>query len=197
MQFRFVCFVNRHASGRVTVTPLTLPGLAVHATSVERASEELVLALSDRIVVMNAGRIEQLGKPEEIYRYPATRFVADFIGRANFIETLVEGVSNNVATVRLFGKPFRITLHNVDFKAGEKVTAMMRPEAIKLVRDVSAHQVKIEQAMYLGTEVEYMISFDGHTWSVSDPDPRTGRAFMEGEIVGVNVVEDAVHLLKS
>lgn len=158
--------------------------------------QDEAMSLSDRIVVMNAGRIEQMGKPEEIYRYPTTRFVADFIGRANFLETLVESVKDRVATVRLLGKPFRVTLHNVDFKAGEKAIAMMRPEAIRLVRDISLRQAKIEQAMYLGTEVEYMIGFDGQSWSVSDPDPRSGRAFMEGEMVGVDVVEDAVHLLK-
>jgi len=65
MQFRFVCFVNRHASGRVTVTPLTLPGLAVHATSVERASEELVLALSDRIERAHPRRIVEFVRSGE------------------------------------------------------------------------------------------------------------------------------------
>ncbi|RMF80390.1 MAG: ABC transporter ATP-binding protein, partial [Chloroflexi bacterium] len=50
------------------------------------------MALSDRIVIMNAGRIEQIGVPSQIYRYPQTRFVADFIGRANFVETEIEAV---------------------------------------------------------------------------------------------------------
>jgi len=60
------------------------------------------MALSDQIVVMNAGKIEQIGEPEAIYRYPATRFVADFIGRANFYETVVEGLEDGHAVVKLF-----------------------------------------------------------------------------------------------
>ena len=63
------------------------------------------MALSDVVVVMNAGRVEQAGPPDEVYRRPATRFVADFIGRANFVEGLVERVdSTGTVDVSLFGR---------------------------------------------------------------------------------------------
>ena len=97
--------------------------------------------------------------------------------------------------VPLFGQVLRIPLRQELFKAGEQVTVMMRPEAIRLVRDPSLKQVKIEQVMYLGREVEYTITFDNHTWAVADTDPRAGRAFAEGETVGMTMVEDATHLL--
>jgi len=158
--------------------------------------QDEAMALSDRIVVMNAGKIEQMGQPEDIYRYPTTRFVADFIGRANFTETVVESVDDQSAVVRLFDQPLRIPLHHVTFRPGEQATVMMRPEAVKLTRNPDAKQVKIEQVMYLGTEVEYTIAFDNRVWTVSDTDPRTGRAFAEGEFAGMTVVEDAVHMLK-
>ncbi|MBL8156479.1 MAG: ABC transporter ATP-binding protein, partial [Anaerolineae bacterium] len=61
--------------------------------------QDEAMALSDRIVVMNAGKIEQVGPPEEIYRYPTTRFVADFIGRANFLDTVVDAVEEGQAVV--------------------------------------------------------------------------------------------------
>ncbi|MBK8020978.1 MAG: ABC transporter ATP-binding protein [Chloroflexi bacterium] len=159
--------------------------------------QDEAMALSDRIVVMNAGRIEQMGQPEEIYRYPTTRFVADFIGRANFFESSVDGIENGCALVQMFGKTLRIPLHQTTFRAGEKVTAMMRPEAVKLAADPTLKQVKIEQVMYLGSEVEYTIAFDGQVWAVSDSDPRAGRAFAEGDMAGVTVIDDAVHLLKT
>src|SRR5687768_6391398 len=63
------------------------------------------MALSDLVVVMNAGRIEQAGPPDEVYRRPATRFVADFIGRANFVEGLVERADGTgTVDVSLFGR---------------------------------------------------------------------------------------------
>ncbi|MBL8164689.1 MAG: ABC transporter ATP-binding protein, partial [Anaerolineae bacterium] len=159
--------------------------------------QDEAMALSDRIVVMNAGKIEQMGKPEEIYRYPSTHFVADFIGRANFLDTTVETVEADSIVVRLFGQPYHVAPHQVKFRVGERVTAMMRPEAIRLLNDPAAKQVKIESAMYLGTEVEYTVAFDNQVWTVSDNDPRSGMAFKEGETVGMQVLESAVHLLKA
>ncbi len=59
------------------------------------------MAMSDKVVVMNEGRIEQIGTPEEIYQKPRTKFVADFIGVANFVETEVVDVHNGEASVKL------------------------------------------------------------------------------------------------
>ena len=158
--------------------------------------QDEAMALSDQIVVMNAGKIEQIGEPEAIYRYPATRFVADFIGRANFYETVVEGLEDGHAVVKLFEQPFRIALQQVRFSPGERVTVMMRPEAIHLTNDPALKQVKIESAMYLGSEVEYTVRFDDRVWTVADADARGGRAFREGVMAGMTVVESALHLLK-
>ena len=61
------------------------------------------MALSDLVVVMNAGRVEQAGRPDEVYRRPTTRFVADFIGRANFLEGPVTAVEGSSAVMELLG----------------------------------------------------------------------------------------------
>ena len=159
--------------------------------------QDEAMALSDRIVVMNTGKIEQMGKPEEIYRYPATRFVADFIGRANFLDTSIEKIEDTCAVVNLFGQPFRIPLHQTDFSPGERTTVMMRPEAIRLVRDGAAKQVRIESAMYLGSEVEYMVMVDDQLWAVADTDPHAGQTFAEGSTVGMRIMASSLHLLKA
>ncbi len=159
--------------------------------------QDEAMALSDRIVVMNAGKIEQMGKPEDIYRYPATRFVADFIGRANFLDTKIQAIDDNCAVVSAFGQTFRVPLQQTPFSVGEHATLMMRPEAIRLAHDPSAKQVRIESAMYLGTEVEYMVMVDDQLWSVADTDPRTGRAFDEGATAGMTILESSLHLLKA
>src|SRR5690606_18947418 len=72
----------------------------LHITSVYVTHDQVeAMALSDRIVVMNNGQIEQMGSPEEIYRHPVSRFVADFIGRANFLEATVLSANGKEATV--------------------------------------------------------------------------------------------------
>jgi iron(III) transport system ATP-binding protein len=152
------------------------------------------MALSDRIVVMNKGNIEQMGTPEEIYRYPTTRFVADFIGRANFLPVTVNAAQSNQAQVAILGKRLEVPAR-FDVTRDTKVTAMLRPEALSLQQDAALPQAKIEQAMYLGTEIEYVVALDGHRLTVVDNDPRHKQMFAEGESVGVDFIPEAIHLL--
>jgi iron(III) transport system ATP-binding protein len=152
------------------------------------------MALSDRVVIMNDGHIEQIGTPEEIYRRPATRFVADFIGRANFVEARVEAVQAQAVTVTMFGQT--VTLP-VEFspKAGETVVAVIRPEALRLDSDPALPQAKVAQAMYLGSSVDYVVEVDGQPFTVVEADPRFGHVYKEGQTVGITFVPETVHLL--
>jgi len=152
------------------------------------------MALSDRIVVMNKGKIEQMGTPEEIYHYPKTRFVADFIGRANFLPATAKAVTNGQVSLSLLGKQIE-TRAPFEIAAGTEVTAMLRPEALLLRKDASLPQAIIEQAMYLGTEIEYLINLDGTTITIADNDPRRQHMFAEGETIGIDFIPEAVHLL--
>lgn len=152
------------------------------------------MALSDRIVVMNKGEIEQIGTPEEVYRYPTTRFVADFIGRANFLSVDVDAVEGQSGSLSILGKrlvvPARFALTQ-----RQTVTAMLRPEALSLREDETLPQAQIEQAMYLGTEIEYIVTLEGHRLIIADNDPRRQHMFAEGQSVGVDFIPEAVHLL--
>jgi iron(III) transport system ATP-binding protein len=152
------------------------------------------MAMSDRIVVMNAGRIEQIGTPRDIYRWPTSRFVADFIGRANFVETRAESVSGESVTVTLLGQQVRVTMASPP-SVGSPLTAVLRPEGLKLRADSQLTQAQVEQAMYLGTELEYMVRLGEQTLIVVENDPRDQQIFAEGETVGVDVIPDIVHLL--
>ncbi|MBZ0304999.1 MAG: ABC transporter ATP-binding protein [Anaerolineae bacterium] len=152
------------------------------------------MAMSDRIVIMNSGRVEQIGKPEEIYRHPRTRFVADFIGRANFIQTEADSIAGSEATVRLLGQTVSVPILDSAIPS-KKLTAVLRPEGLKLRRDTSLQQVRIEQVMYLGSEVEYLVETNGQTIIVVDTDPRAEEIFNEGEQVGIDFFPNTVHLL--
>jgi iron(III) transport system ATP-binding protein len=150
------------------------------------------MALSDLVVIMNNGRVEQTGKPEEIYRYPKTRFVADFIGRANFIETNVEPTPDGQATIIIFDE--RVTMRQPNQPVSGHAIAMLRPEALSLRNDPALPQGVVEQAMYLGSEVEYIVSLQGHQLVVVDNDPQS-EVFREGQHVGVAFVPEGLHLL--
>lgn len=90
--------------------------------------QEEALSISDRVAVMNQGKIEQIGTPAEIYLKPATRFVADFVGVNNFLEAVV--LENGT----LLWEGYRLSLPNGgDLAVGEKVTLVVRPEDVTLL----------------------------------------------------------------
>ena len=127
--------------------------------------QEEALALSDRIAVMDRGRVEQVGGPEELYDAPKTLFVAGFIGTSNLLPGTIESVENGEALVRLESGP-RCLARAGGAKPGDAVDVAIRPEAIALDRDdpeavpdegpslVGA----IQQSAYLGTSVSHIVA---------------------------------------
>jgi ABC-type Fe3+/spermidine/putrescine transport system ATPase subunit len=121
------------------------------------------MTLSDRIAVMNRGRFEQLGTPSEVYETPATRFVAEFLGRTvSFLAT----VARNHAGVWLEPNQSsaRIAVSNelaAPFGAGDSVCILIRPEDIEILpaAEPGPNQLAatIEQAAYLGDHFEYQV----------------------------------------
>jgi len=96
--------------------------------------QEEALTMSDRIAVMSAGHVEQVGTPEEIYDSPATPFVAGFIGSANLLDAKVESVRGDVAAVRLAGdRVVQVPICNEHpFTTGDQGMVMVRPERVHL-----------------------------------------------------------------
>jgi spermidine/putrescine ABC transporter ATP-binding subunit len=90
------------------------------------------LTLSDRVVVMDRGRVEQVGRPEEVYRRPATAFVARFLGRANFLTGVVAAIDAAGATVALDSGPTVRSARREAVRAGDRVQVALRQESIRL-----------------------------------------------------------------
>ena len=131
--------------------------------------QEEALALSDRIAVMNGGRVEQLGSPEELYDRPATRFVADFIGTTNLLAGTLESVSTTGAVVRLEGGE-RCLSGPARAGVGAAVELVIRPEAMTLAPDDGSPRAEgparelrghVLQSAYLGTSVSHRVRTDG------------------------------------
>jgi iron(III) transport system ATP-binding protein len=148
--------------------------------------QEEALAISDRVVVMRDGKIEQVGSPHQLYTRPATRFVADFIGSANFLPGHFDG-----AEVDLFGYRWP---HEQDVAHGA-VTVMMRPEAVEFALDGEAgFEAMVRSTAYLGAVTEYVFEVAGHEVFAN----LTGTGMSEarpGDLVRLRLKPAAVSLL--
>lgn len=120
------------------------------------------LSMSDKIVLMNKGKIEQLGSPEEIYNKPKSVFVADFIGNANFVDATIERINNNAITVNIQNNLIDISKDNSfsKFIQGEEVYLAIKPEAVKISKSNSKFKGKVCSKFFLGSSMEYEIEFD-------------------------------------
>ncbi len=122
--------------------------------------QEEALTMSDRIAVMSAGHVQQIGSPRDIYETPANRFVADFIGETNLLAVTVEQIANGVATVLLPGG------HRITCPAGATLGPChlsIRPERLTLVPTGGDLEAVVERVVYLGTDLQILARLDGGT----------------------------------
>jgi putative spermidine/putrescine transport system ATP-binding protein len=159
------------------------------------------LALSDRIVVMSRGRVEQIGTPREIYETPRTRFVADFIGASNLLPGQVAGPSRDGAVIRVAGVSLTSN-HGGDAAAGQAVTVLIRPERVRLVPpagDRPGPNVLAGRAadvVYLGEDLQVTVEVEGRvTLAASLKAGDTDKDLAPGAAVTVWIAPDDVRLL--
>ncbi len=153
------------------------------------------MTLSDRIVVMNQGKIDQVGTPAEIYRRPRTRFVADFIGRANFVEGIVHERRNGALIVSALGAILTIPAADTTAQAGDPVTLVVRPEMVELNAPQAQLTGTIRRTSYLGSVVEYDIEVAGQLLSLVEHDPRHTEIYGEGQTLTLRLLEDCLYVL--
>ena len=126
------------------------------------------LAMSHVVAVMNAGRIEQMGRPRDIYDNPVSHFVADFIGSCNFLKgTVVRELDGGEYRVRIEGTEVTGS-SRLDWKVGDETLVAVRPENVEVVRqdeevnsadaDDGALEAVVEARGYLGEAVEHLVS---------------------------------------
>jgi iron(III) transport system ATP-binding protein len=151
------------------------------------------MTLSDHIVVMSKGRIMQVGTAHEIYRRPANAFVADFIGKANFLPAQVVGAFPNRLDLQVLGRTFSIESPDGAPRVGEHATLLVRPEAIIIDRNGDGYMGHVRRTAYLGAIVEYDVEVIGTVLSLTQYDPR--EVYPVGTEVSVQLVKDALYLL--
>jgi iron(III) transport system ATP-binding protein len=112
------------------------------------------LAISDRIVVMDRGKISQIGSPDELYRRPGNRFVAEFIGEANFLPARLEAMEDGQAQIAVGSQRLQVVSPKL---APGPVTILARPEAIRIRTQGDGLPGTIQKVSYLGSSADYTV----------------------------------------
>jgi len=153
--------------------------------------QDEALSMSDRVAVMSAGEVQQIGTPEEIYRHPANRFVAEFVGRVNLIEGLVSGSDGGGLVVDVADSSHRLTVHDGAGASGN-VTVAVRPEAVTVMRlddhsvnGMNTWEADVATVAFLGDHYEYEVNAGPLALTV-----QSSRR-VEGDRIRVHIPPDA------
>ncbi|WP_315117265.1 ABC transporter ATP-binding protein [uncultured Clostridium sp.] len=140
--------------------------------------QEEALTMSDRIVVMNKGDIEQLGTPEELYEKPKTKFVADFLGETNILEGETIKVKETEVLLNLEEEKDIIRIPNLNYHIGDKFVVSVRPERIRIKNEVGEGDVwlqcKFKERIYIGSNIKTVMIL------------KNGKEIIVNEAVGQN-----------
>jgi spermidine/putrescine transport system ATP-binding protein len=154
--------------------------------------QDEALIMSDRIAVMNQGRVEQVGSPEELYERPRTRFVADFLAVRNLLQATVRSVEKGRVSLLTRGGATLTAADDGQWREGAEVWVGLRPERIALApAGGGGLQGTIEDEVYLGDRTEWLLSVAGDVLTVSQP-ARHGPTLRRGDTVALSVPPEAV-----
>ena len=165
------------------------------------------MAMSDRIVVMNSGRIEQVDTPEEIYLHPASVFVADFVGRANFVPAQAQEVGEDgMAEIEALGQKIRV--HSSEgakeaVREGKETVVLVRPESMRIQptdekpATLTGSLGQVVTSIFYGETVEYEIETEFGSLVCVVSDPRAEDLLEEGQYVRLGIESEKAWLLPS
>jgi len=159
--------------------------------------QEEAVTLSDRVVIMNAGKIQQIGTPQEIYAHPINYFVTDFIGKANFLEGRVANIlSQGEIEVDIKGVKYKVSIPKNTFSEGDRIFLVIRPESAELEPKKSgAINGIISQVIYLGSRMVYEIKVEKNFLTVEITNPQEHKIYSIGEEVSVILKEKSLHVI--
>jgi len=170
----------------------------LHITSVYVTHDQSeAMSISDRVVVMREGRVEQEGTPLELYGRPKNRFVAEFIGKVNFLESRVVA-----GGVEIQGRRFTVDLRETGLREGDRAECTIRPEGIRIEEVANTEQApfvgRVQRATFLGSVVEYEVSVEGLSpLLVQTSNPLEGRIHKVGSSVRVEFPTGTLYVLAS
>ena len=147
--------------------------------------QEEALSMSDTVVVMANGQIQQIGSPTDIYNEPENAFVADFIGESN----IVDGMMLQDYKVRFSGQTFECV--DKGFAKNERVDVVVRPEDVDVVApEKGMLQGLVTSVTFKGVHWEIIVDINGFKWMIQTTD-----FVAEGEHIGLYIEPDAIHIM--
>ena len=147
--------------------------------------QEEALTMSDTVVVMSKGYIQQIGTPEDIYNEPTNSFVADFIGESN----ILDGVMMRDFVVEFAGREF--TCVDRGFDKQELVNVVVRPEDIEVVPAIQGQLTGIvKSVVFKGVHFEMRVEQAGYEWII-----HSTKASQPGELIGMNIGPEEIHIM--
>ena len=142
--------------------------------------------MSDRVVVMDKGKIQQVGTPQDIYNEPQNAFVADFIGESN----ILDGVMKKDFEVSFSGNTFKCL--DKGFDVDENVDVVVRPEDVDIVPcDKGMLEGVVTSVAFLGVHYEIIVDIGGFKWMIQTTDEHSVN-----DKVGLFIEPDAIHIMK-
>ena len=148
--------------------------------------QEEALAMSDTVVVMDKGCIQQIGSPVDIYNEPKNAFVADFIGESN----ILDGIMRKDFEVEFFGHRYECL--DKGFGRNEPVDVVIRPEDIDIVPPEGGRlTAEVTRVIFKGTFYDTFVDVAGFTWLIQTTD-----VHQVGDIIGISLDPDAIHIMK-
>jgi ABC-type Fe3+/spermidine/putrescine transport system ATPase subunit len=175
----------------------------LHITTVFVTHDQFeAMAISDRLVVMKDGLIEQVGTPIEIYERPANEFIAAFVGYVNFMEGRIESIdetTRDTVVITDYG-PLEITLEQDDVKPGDDVFMVIRPESISLSLDCGGKRRNVicgtlVSYMYAGSIAKCTVMIGEKKMIIDQYNPRDAQQFLHAAKVEMEIPR-SIHLLK-
>ena len=147
--------------------------------------QEEALTMSDTVVVMDKGRIQQIGTPEDIYNEPKNAFVADFIGESN----ILDGFMRADYLVEFFGRKFRCL--DKGFDPDEPVDVVIRPEDVDIVPADAGHLCgTVTGITFKGVHYDIIVDFKGFKWLIQTTDYQP-----VGAEIGIRLTPDDIHVM--
>ncbi len=148
--------------------------------------QEEALSMSDTVVVMDKGKIQQIGTPADIYNEPENAFVADFIGESN----IIDGIMKKDYLVQINGREFECL--DKGFAANENVDVVIRPEDVDIVPPIKGMlEGVVTSVTFLGVHYEIIVDINNFKWMIQTTDFHG-----VGETVGLFIEPDAIHIMK-
>lgn len=137
------------------------------------------MSISDKIIIMSKGKVEQIGTPREIYYHPNSKFVADFIGEANFLDAQVLSENGEKARIRVAGEEIEVN-NFAHARAGDKSELVIRPEVAKL-SETGVLEGTVTLSTFMGSYQYYQMLVDGMEIQITDYNPVNRRIYEVGE----------------